>query len=294
MSHDAPITLGPRPRLPDWLRLQLPRGETFGRTRALLGGLQLHTVCESARCPNHWECWGHGTATFMIAGDRCTRACRFCAVTPGAPDPLDADEPRRVGEAVRRLGLRHVVITSVTRDDLPDGGAAHFRQTVEAVRAVNSKVTVEILTPDFNGDEAAIAEALAGGPDVFNHNLETVRRLTPLMRSKATYDRSLGVLRSARRLGGPKLRIKSGLMAGLGERAEEVLQTMDDLRAAGVDLLTIGQYLQPDARRHPVVEFVTPAQFEAYRLEALRRGFRHAASAPMVRSSYHAGDSLTA
>jgi lipoic acid synthetase len=226
----------------------------------------------------------------MIAGDRCTRACGFCAVATAKPAPLDAEEPRRVAEAVRRMRLRYVVITSVARDDLPDGGADHFRRTIEAVRAVDPAVAIEVLTPDFNGSDAAIDTVLAARPRVFNHNLETVRRLTPEVRHRATYDGSLGVLRKVRDRADVTLLTKSGLMLGLGERPEEVLAALEDLRAVGCDVLTLGQYLQPTPRHLPVVEFVPPERFEQLAQAARRLGFRHVASAPKVRSSYHADD----
>lgn len=280
----------PRPRLPAWLRQQLPTSESYGQTRTLLESLSLHTVCESARCPNHWECWARGTATFMIAGDRCTRACRFCAVSTQRPLPLDGGEPARVAEAVRRMALRHVVITAVARDDLADGGAAHFRATVEAVREVDPAVVIEVLTSDFGGSIAALETVLAAGPNVFNHNLETVRRLTPTVRHRATYDRSLEVLRVAGLVGGGRLHVKSGLMLGLGENESEVEEALRDLRGVGCGLLTLGQYLQPTLEHLPVIEFVTPAQFERYGVLARSMGFRHVASSPKVRSSYHADD----
>ena len=280
----------PRPRLPEWLRIQLPTTESFARTRSLLGEFRLHTVCESAQCPNHWECWSRGTATFMIGGDRCTRACRFCAVDTAKPLPLEADEPQRVAEATHRMRLRHVVITAVARDDLADGGAEHFRRTVEAVRALNPGIIIEVLTPDFNDQDAALAAVLEARPHVFNHNLETVRRLTPSVRHRATYDRSLEVLRKAKERGGPDLHTKSGLMLGLGEQPGEVLAAMRDLRGVGCDLLTLGQYLQPTREHLAVVEFVTPARFEAYGAVAREMGFVHVASGPKVRSSYHAED----
>jgi lipoyl synthase len=280
----------PRPRLPEWLRIRLPTTESYARTRQLLGELELHTVCESARCPNHWECWSKGTATFMIAGDRCTRACGFCAVTTAKPLALDSDEPGRVAEATRRLGLRHVVITAVARDDLDDGGAAHFAGTIEAVRAVDPGVVIEVLTPDFNDRDEAINVVLRARPHVFNHNLETVRRLTPAVRHRATYDRSLSVLSKVKQRAGASLHTKSGLMLGLGEQEDEVLEAMGDLRRAGCDILTLGQYLQPTVRHLPVVEFVAPERFEAYGQAARTMGFVHVASGPMVRSSYHAGD----
>jgi len=282
---------GVRTRLPSWLRMQLPTSESYQETRALLDGLRLHTVCESARCPNHWECWSRGTATFMIAGDHCTRACGFCAVTTARPRPLDPDEPGRVAEAVRRMKLRHVVITAVARDDLADGGAAHFGDTLRAVRSLDARLVIEVLVPDFNGSREAIATVVDAAPQVFNHNLETVRRLTPTVRHRATYDRSLRVLAQARSLApAPGLAIKSGLMLGLGERPEEVWESMTDLRRAGCEILTLGQYLQPTPRHLPVVEYLPPDQFDAYRLRAVELGFRHVASAPKVRSSYHAED----
>lgn len=281
-----------RPRLPDWLRIRLPTSESFARTRHLLGELRLHTVCESAQCPNHWECWSRGTATFMIGGDRCTRACRFCAVTTARPLPLEADEPGRVAEATQRLRLRHVVITAVARDDLPDGGAEHFRQTIEAVRERNPGIVIEVLTPDFNADPAALDVVLAARPSVFNHNLETVRRLTPAVRHRATYDRSLTVLRYVKERVPAELHTKSGLMLGLGERPDEVLEAMRDLRQVGCDRLTLGQYLQPTRSHLPVVEFVRPEQFAAYDRAGREMGFVHVASAPKVRSSYHADEAV--
>lgn len=280
----------PRPRLPPWLRRELPQSPAFAHTRALLEELKLHTVCESARCPNHWECWSRGTATFMIAGDRCTRACAFCAVTTARPFALEPDEPQRVAEAAWRLKLRHVVITAVARDDLRDGGANHFRETITAVRSHNPGIVVEVLTPDFNNNDDAINAVLEVAPDVFNHNLETVRRLTPSVRSRATYERSLEVLAKARRRGPPEMLTKSGLMLGLGETEEELFQALNDLRAAGCDVLTLGQYLQPTRAHLPVVEFVPPERFAAYGSRAREMGFRHVASGPMVRSSYHADE----
>ncbi len=279
-----------RPRLPEWLRIRLPTSDSFSHTRALLGELKLHTVCESARCPNHWECWSKGTATFMIGGDRCTRACGFCAVTTAKPFALEADEPARVAEATRRLRLRHVVITAVARDDLADGGADHFRRTIEAVRRLSPGIVIEVLTPDFNDRDDAIETVLSANPHVFNHNLETVRRLTPAVRSRATYDRSLSVLGKVKAKRGGTIYTKSGLMLGLGEKEAEVLTALADLRAIGCDVLTLGQYLQPTLRHLPVVEFVTPERFENYGRRAREMGFVHVASGPMVRSSYHADE----
>ena len=280
----------PRPRLPEWLRIKLPTSDTFSRTRSLLDELKLHTVCESAKCPNHWECWSKGTATFMIAGDRCTRACGFCAVSTAKPLPLETDEPMRVAEATRRMGLKHVVITAVARDDMGDGGADHFRQTIEAVRQLNPGIVIEVLTPDFLDNDAAIDCVLSAKPHIFNHNLETVRRLTPSVRHRATYDRSLRVLNKVKTKLGEGIYTKSGLMLGLGEQEEEVLAAMEDLRAAKCDILTLGQYLQPTLKHLPVEEYVTPAKFDELGERARKMGFVHVASGPMVRSSYHADE----
>ncbi len=279
-----------RPRLPEWLRLRLPTANTFARTRNLLDDLRLNTVCESAKCPNHWECWSKGTATFMIAGDRCTRACGFCAVSTAKPFALEADEPQRVAEATLRMKLKHVVITAVARDDLADGGAEHFRQTIEAVRALNPGIVIEVLVPDFLEKESSLEAVLSAEPEVFNHNLETVRRLTPSVRSRATYDRSLSVLRKVKEKRGPSVFTKSGLMLGLGETEEELFTAMEDLRHAQCDILTLGQYLQPTLNHLPVFEFVHPDKFAEYKVRAEAIGFVHVASGPMVRSSYHADD----
>ncbi len=279
-----------RPRLPEWFRLKLPVADAFIATRNLLDDLKLHTVCESAKCPNQWECWSKGTATFMIAGDRCTRACGFCAVSTAKPFALEADEPSRVAEATRRMKLKHVVITAVARDDLADGGAAHFRQTIEAVRAANPGIAIEVLVPDFLDKNFAIDEVLAAEPHIFNHNLETVRRLTPSVRSRATYDRSLSVLAKVKARRGAAIHTKSGLMLGLGETEEELLQAMRDLRAAQCDILTLGQYLQPTHQHLPVIEFIPPAKFAEHKRTAEAMGFVHVASGPLVRSSYHADE----
>ena len=285
-----PVEPQPRPRIPEWLRTRLPTVDRFAQTRALVDELKLHTVCQSARCPNHWECWSKGTATFMIGGDRCTRACSFCAVTTAKPLALDADEPARVAEAAQRLRLRHVVITGVARDDLADGGADHFGRTIEAVRAQSPQTVIEVLTPDFNARAASIDRVLAARPHVFNHNLETVRRLTPSVRSRATYDRSLDVLAQVKQRGGQGIWTKSGLMLGLGETEQELFVALADLRGIGCDILTLGQYLQPTLRHLAVKEYVTPERFEAYGQRARAMGFRHVASGPMVRSSYHADE----
>jgi lipoic acid synthetase len=285
-----PTELKPRPRLPEWLRIKLPTSDTFSHTRSLLDELKLHTVCESAKCPNHWECWSKGTATFMIAGDRCTRACGFCAVSTAKPFALETDEPARVAEATRRMRLKHVVITAVARDDLADGGAEHFRKTIEEVRRLNPGIVIEVLVPDFNESDAAIETVLNANPQIFNHNLETVRRLTPSVRSRATYDRSLSVLRKVKAQRGDSIYTKSGVMLGLGETPEELFVAMEDLRGAGCDILTLGQYLQPTIKHLPVVEFVPPEKFEQYGDRARQMGFVHVASGPMVRSSYHADE----
>jgi lipoic acid synthetase len=280
----------PRPRLPEWLRTKLPTSDSFSRTRSLLDELKLHTVCESAKCPNHWECWSKGTATFMIAGDRCTRACGFCAVSTAKPLPLETDEPLRVAEATRRMALKHVVITAVARDDMGDGGADHFRKTIEAVRQLNPGIVIEVLTPDFLDNDAAIDCVLSAKPHIFNHNLETVRRLTPSVRHRATYDRSLKVLGKVKSKLGAGIYTKSGMMLGLGETEAEVLVAMEDLRVANCDILTLGQYLQPTLKHLPVVDYVTPEKFDELGDRARAMGFVHVASGPMVRSSYHADE----
>jgi lipoic acid synthetase len=287
-TAELPTQSQPRPRIPEWLRLKLPTENTFARTRNLLDDLRLHTVCESAKCPNHWECWSKGTATFMIAGDRCTRACGFCAVSTAKPFALETDEPQRVAEATRRMKLKHVVITAVARDDLTDGGAEHFRQTIEAVRAANPGIVIEVLVPDFLDKDSSLENVLSAEPEIFNHNLETVRRLTPSVRSRATYDRSLSVLRKAKEKRGERIFTKSGLMLGLVETKEELFTAMDDLRRAHCDILTLGQYLQPTLKHLPVVEFIHPDAFAEYKIVAEKMGFTHVASGPMVRSSYHA------
>lgn len=286
----APNPIGMRPRLPAWLKVQLPSSSAFTRTRILLSDLRLHTVCESAKCPNHWECWSRGTATFMIAGDRCTRACGFCAVDTAKPLPLESDEPQRVAEATRRMGLQHVVITAVARDDLQDGGAEHFRKTIEAVRSLNPGIVIEVLVPDFLERSWAIDLVLAAKPEIYNHNIETVRRLTPEVRHRATYDRSLAVLKLAKERAQAPLHTKSGLMLGLGETYEEILEALRDLRSAQVDIVTLGQYLQPTLRHLPVQAFIAPEMFARLKLEAEALGFVHVASGPLVRSSYHADE----
>jgi lipoyl synthase len=276
-------------RKPDWIKVRLPNNPVFFSTKALISDLKLHTVCESAQCPNRWECWSSGTATFMIAGERCTRACGFCAVTTAKPFALEADEPQRVAEAVKRLRLRHIVITAVARDDLRDGGADHFAKTIEAVRAAVPGIIIEVLTPDFHAKEDCLHIVAAARPHIFNHNLETVERLTPAVRSRAKYRLSLTVLRRVKEIG-PDMVTKSGLMLGLGETESELFQAMEDLRAANVQVLTLGQYLRPSPQHLPVVEYIHPDAFKRYEKVAYEKGFEFVASGPLVRSSYHAAD----
>jgi lipoyl synthase len=274
---------------PEWIKVRLPSSPIFFSTKALISDLRLHTVCESAQCPNRWECWSQGTATFMIAGERCTRACGFCAVSTAKPFALDSDEPARVAEAIRRMKLKHVVITAVARDDLADGGANHFAETIRAIREIDPEIVIEVLTPDFNGKEYALGLVLEARPDIFNHNLETVERLTPVVRSRAKYRLSLEVLRQAKALD-PGAVTKSGMMLGLGETETELFQAMDDLRESDVQVLTLGQYLRPTPNHLPVVEYIRPEAFEFYKEIAEQKGFEYVASGPLVRSSYHAAD----
>lgn len=274
---------------PDWIKVRLPSNPVFFSTKALVSDLRLHTVCESAQCPNRWECWSQGTATFMIAGDRCTRACGFCAVSTAKPFALESDEPQRVAEAVMRMKLKHVVITAVARDDRSDGGALHFAQTIEAIRARDAAIVIEVLVPDFNGKDDSLRTVLAAAPHIFNHNLETVERLTPVVRSRAKYQLSLEFLRRAKALR-PESVTKSGLMLGLGETETEIFQAMDDLRDHHVEVLTMGQYLRPTPQHLPVVEYIRPEVFDLYGEIARKKGFTHVASGPLVRSSYHAAD----
>ena len=284
------VLLKQRERIPEWLRLKLPRNSAFTQTRGLIEELNLNTVCESAKCPNHWECWSKGTATFMIAGDRCTRACGFCAVNTSKPLPLENDEPNRVAEAVFRMKLKHVVITAVARDDLQDGGANHFRETIDAVRLRNPEIIIEVLVPDFLDKDDSLDMVLNARPEIFNHNLETIRRLTPKVRSRANYERSLSVLKKVKERGEGKIYTKSGIMLGLGETESELFESLSDLRSANCDILTLGQYLQPSLCHLPVVNYVTPSKFEEYGAKARDMGFMHVASGPMVRSSYHADE----
>ena len=274
---------------PDWIKVRLPSNPVFFSTKALVADLKLHTVCESAQCPNRWECWSQGTATFMIAGERCTRACGFCAVSTAKPFPLEPDEPQRVAEAVKRLKLKHVVITAVARDDLRDGGAEHFARTIRAVREMDPTIIIEVLVPDFHAEGDCLTVVLDAAPEIFNHNLETVERLTPLVRSRAKYRTSLEVLRRAKEIR-PEAVTKSGLMLGLGETENELFEAMDDLRAANVQVLTLGQYLRPTPQHLPVVAYLPPETFELYGQIARNKGFEYVASGPLVRSSYHASD----
>jgi lipoic acid synthetase len=291
LAHRLRVETEPRParlKKPDWIRIRVPSSERSAALKALLRQSHLHTVCEEASCPNLPECFGHGTATFMIMGEICTRRCPFCDVASGRPLALDPDEPAHVAAAVRALGLRYVVITSVDRDDLADGGAAHIRDTVRAVRTANPGVRIEILTPDFRGcEETALALLSECPPDVFNHNLETVPRLYAHTRPGARYQGSLDLLRRFRELN-PEVPTKSGLMVGLGEAAGELGQVLRDLREHGVEMLTIGQYLQPTPAHLPVARYVHPDEFRQYQLTGQRLGFSHVASGPLVRSSYHA------
>ena len=278
-------------RKPEWLRVHPPSGESYAHLKGLLRDLNLHTVCEEAHCPNVWECWGGGTATIMLLGDVCTRGCRFCAVRSGNPRGLvDPEEPRRVAEAIADLGLTYVVLTSVDRDDLPDGGASQFAATIRAIKARDPDVLVEALIPDFQGDVAAVRTVVDAGPDVLDHNLETVRRLQVVARDRrASYEQSLAVLRAAKGMG-DGLYTKSSLMLGLGETRDEVLEAMRDLRANRVDLLTLGQYLRPSDWHLPVQEYVSPEAFDELRVEGERLGFVYVAAGPLVRSSYRAGE----
>jgi lipoic acid synthetase len=274
---------------PDWLKVKLPGGENYTRLRGLIETHRLHTVCEEARCPNMGECWNAGTATFMILGDVCTRSCGFCAVTTGRPSGLDTDEPYRVAEAIRLMAVRHAVITSVNRDELPDGGAAIFAETIRQARKVNPSVRIEVLIPDFRGVRWALQLVIDERPDVLNHNTETVPRLYGRVRPQAKYGRSLELIRRGHDAG---MVTKSGLMLGLGESSDEVREVMRDLRGSGCDILTLGQYLRPSKEHLPVERYVPPAEFLDFRKEGLSMGFRHVESGPLVRSSYHAIDSF--
>lgn len=279
----------PRVRKPPWLRRKLPSGPVYEQVKSLIRDGELHTVCQEAKCPNQWECFSCRTATFLIMGPRCTRNCRFCAVEHGPLGLPDPEEPARVAEAAGRLGLRYVVVTSVTRDDLPDGGAALFAATIKAIREKVPDVLVEVLVPDFQGDADALRKVVAARPDVLNHNVETVPRLYPSVRPGAVYRRSLELLSGAKE-SDPSLPTKSGLMLGLGESSEEIRETLQDLLNARCNLLTLGQYLQPSSGHLPVERFITPEEFAGWKAIALEMGFSQVASGPFVRSSYHAKD----
>ncbi|TMJ85134.1 MAG: lipoyl synthase [Alphaproteobacteria bacterium] len=281
---DAPVS-----KKPDWIRVKAPVSKGYEETRAIVRANGLHTVCEEAGCPNIGECWDKKHATFMLMGDTCTRACAFCNVKTGLSGPLDPGEPERVAEATEKLSLKHVVVTSVDRDDLDDGGAAHFAGVVRAIRARCPATTIEVLTPDFLRKDGAVEKVVAARPDVFNHNLETVPSKYLAVRPGARYFTSMRLLQQVKELD-PAMFTKSGLMVGLGEERHEILQVMDDLRAADVDFLTIGQYLQPTRKHHPVVRFVPPAEFKAYETIAYAKGFAMVSSSPLTRSSHHAGE----
>ena len=284
----------PRKRKPDWIRVKAPTSKAYGETRDLMRGLGLNTVCEEAACPNIGECWTKKHATVMILGDVCTRACAFCNVKTGMPRKVDLDEPAHVAEAAAKLGLEHIVITSVDRDDLPDGGAGQFVKVIEELRRTTPATTIDILTPDFRGKMQAAVEAIvAAGPDVYNHNLETVPRLYPTIRPGARYYASLRLLEEVKRQN-PRVFTKSGIMLGLGEERLEVHQVMDDMRSAGIDFLTMGQYLQPTQKHAKVIDFITPQSFDAYGAIARAKGFLQVAASPLTRSSYHAGDDFRA
>jgi len=281
----------PRQPKPEWLRIKLGDPTNQNHLLKLIEGLNLHTVCQEAKCPNIFECWSDRTATFMLGGDICTRHCGFCAVGKGAPGSLDPQEPKNVAIAVRHLNLAHTVITSVNRDDLPDGGAAHWAETIREVRALNPECKVEVLIPDFNGDEAALNAVLDAKPDVLNHNTETIARLYRRVRPDAVYQQSLTLLKRAaerRDREQPEMLTKSGIMVGLGETFDEVVELMKDLRSVSCDIMTIGQYLQPSARRLPVERYVTPQEFDRWHDVGMEMGFQHVQSSPLTRSSYHA------
>ena len=282
----------PSPRKPPWIRVKAPGSPEYQATRRLMRELNLHTVCEEAACPNIGECWKDKHATVMISGAVCTRACSFCNVATGRPDQLDPHEPERVGDAVAALGLNHIVVTSVDRDDLADGGAGHFARTIAAIRAASPQTTIEVLVPDFLRKDGATETVVAACPDVLNHNLETVPRLYAEVRPGARYFHSLRLLDQVKRID-PAMFTKSGIMVGLGEERGEVLQVMDDLRAAHVDFLTIGQYLQPTPKHYAVARFVTPEEFDFYRRQALGKGFLMVSASPLTRSSYHAGEDFS-
>ncbi|WP_044533564.1 lipoyl synthase [Bacteroides intestinalis] len=274
-----------RVRKPEWLKISIGANERYTETKRIVDSHCLHTICSSGRCPNMGECWGKGTATFMIGGDICTRCCKFCNTQTGRPLPLDPNEPTHVAESIALMKLSHAVITSVDRDDLPDLGAAHWARTIQEIKHLNPETTVEVLIPDFQGRKELVAQVIEARPEIISHNMETVKRISPLVRSAARYETSLEVIRQVAASG---TTTKSGIMVGLGETPEEVEELMDDLRQAGCQILTIGQYLQPSHKHYPVAEYVTPTQFVSYKEQGLAKGFDQVESAPLVRSSYHA------
>ncbi|WCK53791.1 lipoyl synthase [Aneurinibacillus sp. Ricciae_BoGa-3] len=278
-------------RKPEWLKIKLNTGENFKDLKKMMRGKTLHTVCEEAKCPNIYECWANRTATFMILGDLCTRACRFCAVKTGLPTELDLAEPERVAEATEQMRLQHVVVTSVARDDLKDGGAAIFAETIKAIRKRTPLTSIEVLIPDFMGNWDALKLVMDAKPDILNHNIETVARLSDRVRSKAKYDRTMQLLKKAKEMQ-PAIPTKSSLMVGVGETTEEILSTMDDLRKVGVDIMTIGQYLQPTSKHLKVLKYYHPDEFAWLKEEGMKRGFKHVESGPLVRSSYHAHEQV--
>jgi lipoyl synthase len=281
----------PLERKPDWLKIKLPSDENYKELKTMMRSKTLHTVCEEAKCPNIHECWANRTATFMILGDICTRACRFCAVKTGLPTELDLQEPERVAEAAEQMGLKHCVITSVARDDLQDGGASIFAGSIRAVRNKVPFCSVEVLIPDFMGNEAALRTVLEAKPEILNHNIETVERLSDRVRSKAKYGRSLELLARSKTIA-PEIPTKSSIMIGVGEEWDEILQTMEDLRSVDCDIMTIGQYLQPTRNHLVVKKYYTPEQFALLKAEGMKRGFKHVESGPLVRSSYHAHEQV--
>jgi len=288
VSAPAPLVPG---AIPPWIRTRVVEGESFKELKQLVQSKQLHTVCEEARCPNIFDCWSRRTATFMILGDVCTRACRFCAVTSGRPVELDIGEPLRVAESVAQLGLRHAVITSVDRDDLADGGSGMFARTIKAIRRRSPATTIEVLTPDFQGDLAAVQTVVEAGPDIFNHNTETVPRLYSRIRPKAVYANSLALLQHVKRLA-PQMVTKSGLMVGLGETEDELLDVFRNMRAHDIDVLTVGQYLRPSKKHAEVARYYRPEEFVQLKQQAMELGFAHVEAGPLVRSSYHADEQV--
>ncbi|HEY1039015.1 MAG TPA: lipoyl synthase [Bacteroidia bacterium] len=284
-STSSPSEVIERPRKPDWLRVKLPTGKEYLQVREIVSKHKLHTICESGNCPNMGECWGAGTATFMILGNICTRSCGFCSVATGRPRPVDWDEPMRVANSVKLMNVKHCVITSVDRDDLKDGGSIIWAETIKAIREVSPETKFETLIPDFAGKWENLQRIIDVKPDIISHNIETVKRLTPQVRIQAKYDRSMEVIKRIHDAG---LKTKSGIMVGLGEEEEEVYEAMDDLRRSGCDVVTIGQYLQPTSKHLPVKEFVHPDKFKRFEIAGLEKGFRYVESGPLVRSSYHA------